>query len=433
VDSMLIEGGKVKWASRPGLQPWSLKAFSHDRVLLTGASDEKHKGTLKDGRLVWDDGDVWSPHEQAGRTMVPQRGPGMQAAEQAIGSREADSGGRTLDDILDQQAKELVAEVGDLAMEAPSGQTPVLKDLVGRLVHKHGESARPRDIVSQLRNMPTLDEQLDKGSFKKPLYGLSVMTDTPLNLNGLFAELSRGSPPACSMSMLIEALHARWPIVDPLPSATAGRGSAYSSDSASSRSASVSSASSAGRGRRRPRSRSPAPLTPANLMALQEGAQARLAEGAEDDAYSDDDFEAEEAGPGRHLEEPSAILPATKPASQAASQSPSTRASATCLKNNEVDEPEYDDSDFEDDDVLDESDDDDVLDESDQDVLDKSDDEGGYRPAQISSATVLDKSNGERGPPLARTALADVPDEVGSVGSESHQERSDVESIASAD
>jgi len=312
----------------------------------------------------------------------------------------------------------------------------VLKDLVGRLVHKHGESARPRDIVSQLRNLPTLDEQLDKGSFKKPLYGLGVMTGTPLNLNGLFAELSRGSPPACSMSMLIEALHARWPIVDPLPGATAGRGSAYSSDSASSRSASVSSASSAGRGRRRPRSRSPAPLTPANLMALQEGAQARLAEGAEDDAYSDDDFEPEEAGPGRHLEEPSATLPATKPASQAASQSPSTRASATCLKNNEADEPEYDDSDFEDDEAgpaVPDVSDDDVLDESDQDVLDKSDDEGGYRPAQISSATVLDKSNGERGHPLARTALADVPDEVGSVGSESHQERSDVESIASAD
>merc|ERR1712060_479705 len=106
--------------------------------------------------------------------------------------------------------------------------------------------------------------------------------------------------------------------------------------------------------------------------------------------------------------------------------------SATCLKNNGVDEPEYDDSGFEDDEagpaVPDESDDDvldesefdpdgDVLDESesDQDLLDKPDDEGKHRPARTSSGTVLDESGSERGQPLAQTALAAVPDEVGSV------------------
>jgi hypothetical protein len=437
---MLIEGGKVKWASRPG---WfaTLRAFSHDRFILSGVSDERHKGTLKDGSLVWDDGDVWVPHKQAGRTMLPRPAPRMQAAEQAIGTREADSTAMTMEDIFDQQTKELMADIGDLAMEVPSGQTPVLKDLVGRLVHKHGDSARPRDIISRLRNLPALEEQLDKGSFKAPLYSLGVMTDTPLNLNGLFAELSGGDPPTCSMSMLIEAIHARWPIVD-------GRGSEYSSEfgpeasrsASSSRSASVSSASSAGRGPRRPGpqaslapAKQPAPLTPANLLALQERAQARPAEDAEDDAYSDDDFEAEEAGPSQHLEEPSATLQATKLAGQAASRSPSTRTSATCLKNNEVDEHEYDDSDFEDDDagpaVPGESDDD-VLDGSDQDVLDESDDEGGHRPAQTSSSTVPGTSNDERGHPLTQAALAAVPDEVGSAGSEGDQDRSDVESVA---
>ncbi|CAK0818562.1 unnamed protein product [Prorocentrum cordatum] len=366
--------------------------------------------------------------------MTPECAPPIQAADRAFNAQEVDSTAPAKERRLfplraTDDCSRLLVEKG----RATSGQTPVLEDLVGRLVNKHGKSGRPRDIVSQLRNLPTLEEQLDKGRFKAPLYSLGVMTDTPLNLNELFAELSRGNPPTCSMSMLIEALHARWPTVDPLPSATAGRGREHSSDCSSSRDASVSSASSAGRRRRR--------LGQQAGPALQEKAEARLAENVKDDAYSDDDFETEEAEPAQHLEEPSVILPAAKPASQAALRCPSTRDDGS--DEHEADEDGYADGDFEDDeasrvekdesdddvlgeseDVLDESehqdlldqsehqDDDDVLDESEhQDVPDQSGDEGAHRPA--------------------RAALAAVPDEVGSEGSERDQERSDIESVAS--